>query len=176
MTRFVIFLIIIAIGGASLSMSTPASATTYRWIDNNGIVNYSERKPRGIAAELVTVLDGPKRARSQARGQAKGQARSQTTSTSPVAPSASANTEANLSDVQQNMLQDLQAAEIERQGQIAVIRQDNCARSRRVLNNLSNLGRIRVTAADGSQSVLDEDQRSAKIAEAQQGIVANCDS
>ncbi|NOX49273.1 MAG: DUF4124 domain-containing protein [Gammaproteobacteria bacterium] len=168
MTRFVTFLILIAIGGVSLSMSTPASATTYRWIDSNGIVNYSERKPRGIAAELVTVLDGPKRVR--------GRANNQTASTTPVAPSTSANTQANLSDVQQNMLQDLQAAEIERQGQIAAIRQDNCARSRRVLNNLSNLGRIRVTAADGSQSVLEEDQRNAKIAEAQQGIVENCDS
>ena len=70
----------------------------------------------------------------------------------------------------------LQANEQERQDTIAKIRKDNCERSRRVLDNLSSRGRIRLNQEDGSQRMMPEEERQQRIEEAQKGIVANCDS
>ncbi len=74
------------------------------------------------------------------------------------------------------MLDKLQSAEAQRQAQVEQIRMDNCRRSRRVLANLSNTGRIRVVDESGEQLVLSEDDRTQRISEAQQGIATNCDA
>ena len=73
-----------------------------------------------------------------------------------------------------NLMSDLEAAEQVRQEQIAKIRQDNCDRSRRVLNNLTAKTRIRVRNEDGSERALGEDERLERIAAAERGIADNC--
>jgi hypothetical protein len=163
MIRYTSYLILIAIvyGGTAAS----AYAATYRWVDENGVVNYSERKPRGIDESRLTKIgdDEPSRNPSVAP--------SPQPSALPIAQAAD---EPQLSPEQQQMLADLEQKESERQTEIAKIREDNCARARRVLDNLSARSRIRVRAADGTQRALPEDERQERIAEAQRGVVENC--
>jgi hypothetical protein len=148
-------------------------ADTYRWIDDNGVVNYAERVPRDVPAERVTKV---------AEGKQKREATSERASTPPeesdnnASPGALRTSQQPLNENQQNLLNGLQAAEQARQEQIAKLRQDNCDRSRRVLNNLSINSRIRVRADDGSERVLDEDERQERIAAAQRGVAANCEA
>ncbi|NKB97406.1 MAG: DUF4124 domain-containing protein [Pseudomonadales bacterium] len=159
--------------------TTPtAFADTYRWLDSNGVVNYSERKPRGVPSAQVTVVSdrATKRSSTQNTNAIPVPVVSNpTTSRTSTQPTRSADRE-NLNPSQQAMLDKLQSAEAQRQAQVEQIRMDNCRRSRRVLANLSNTGRIRVVDESGEQLVLSEDDRTQRISEAQQGIATNCDA
>ena len=79
-----------------------------------------------------------------------------------------------LNDDQQKMLADLQAAERARQDQIARIKDQNCQRSRDVLDRLTLKSRIRVKGEDGEYRVMGEDERQERIAKAQEGIALYC--
>ena len=164
--------ICIIFSSLSLTMSS-ANADTYTWVDDSGVVNYSEQKPRGIAPDRVTKITGnPTGRSSQARDTQAGSATpvSQTARTVP----ANEYSHENLSKEQIEMLNTLQQAETGRQQQLAKIRQDNCERSRRALDNLSANARIRVRAEDGSQRSLPEEERQRRISEAQRSVVINC--
>ena len=153
------------------TFAIPGFADTYRWVDDNGVVNYAERKPRGIPAERVTVIEGDSASLSVASQQpSPAPARNYSTSTAPTSGMPA------LDDRQQDMMAELQQNEATRQEQVAKIRKDNCERSRRVLDNLSVNNRIRVRGDDGNERVITEPERQQRIAEAQQGIVANCDA
>ena len=136
-------------------------AETYRWVDENGVVNYSQRKPRGVEAEVIGST-APAPATAAAAAPQPG------VSDTPAAD--------NLTAEQQEMKAELEAAELERQEQIAKIRQDNCERARRVLANLSSEGRIRIQDEQGNQRAMPEEERQQRITEAQKGIVSNCSS
>lgn len=137
-------------------------ADIYRWVDANGVVNYTQLKPEGVEAEAITTRAG---ARRDAASPAGGQAAPQTA----ARPGNDA-----LSAEQNAMLQDLQSAEAERQSQIAKLKQSNCERARAVLNRLSGNNRIRVRDDQGKERVMGEDERQRRIADAQQGIIENC--
>jgi hypothetical protein len=154
-------------------MAVSSHADTYRWVDDNGVVNYSERVPRGIPSERVTKM---------ADSSAKHKGASATTQAGDTSTAALSGTGTSqraqqpLNEDQQNLLEGLQAAEQQRQEQVARIRQDNCERSRRVLNNLSVRSRIRIRAEDGSERVLSEEERQERIADAQRGVAENCEA
>lgn len=151
----------------SALVSIPSAADTYRWVDDNGVVNYAERKPRGVPDSRITrVASVTTRA---------GTSSSRAPSSSP-APSFTPQTQdqVELTGDQQEMLRGLQQAEVERQAQVAQIKRDNCERSRRVLANLTAKDRIRVRSETGIERVLPEEERQAKIAAAQRGIAENC--
>ncbi len=141
-------------------------ADTYMWVDGNGVVNYAERMPRNVEASRVTRISD---------NNVTGSSASNSGNDSQInAPQNSATDEENLSDSQQQMLAELQSAEAERQAKIAAVRKDNCERSRRLLDNLSSVSRVRVVADDGSESVMREEDRIARIEQAQRGIATNC--
>ncbi len=151
----------------SALVSIPSAADTYRWVDDNGVVNYAERKPRGVPDSRITrVASVTTRA---------GTSSSRAPSSSP-APSFTPQTQdqVELTGEQQEMLRGLQQAEVDRQAQVAQIKRDNCERSRRVLANLTAKDRIRVRSETGIERVLPEEERQAKIAAAQRGIAENC--
>lgn len=152
----------------TLSLSAPGYAETWRWVDAEGVVNYSERKPKGVDAELVAGTESARR-RNDNRT---------TTATPAPPPSIPGATRAQppLNERQQQMLAELESAEANRQAQVAKVRQENCLTARRVLENLTVRDRVRVRMEDGSTRVLGEDERQARIEEAQQGIVVNCES
>ena len=152
--------------GLGLSVS-PASvhADTYRWVDEKGVVNYSERKPRGVPEDRITTIESSSTASRSSRSQAQSQP-----------PIAQASASDDLSPAQQDMLTRLRDAEQERQQAIAQIKQDNCEKSRKALADLTAKDRVRINMPDGTQKILGEDERQEFISQAQNGIVRNCDS
>ena len=145
-----------------------ANADTYRWTDANGVVNYSERKPKGIPAEMITTLSEPK-------------ARSRSASAEPVAAvntvaTPVTNQQDQLSDEQKEMLRGLERAEAERQVEMAKIRADNCERSKKVLDGLTVRNQVRMRNKDGTVTIMREEDRQEKIAQAQRNIAENCTS
>ena len=159
--------------GLAAAISTASHADTYRWVDDNGVVNYSERVPRSVPAERVTkVADSSAKRQDTAASSRTGNS----AAAQPPGASAGPRSQQPLSEDQQNLLEGLEAAEQQRQEQIAKIRQDNCERARRVLNNLSVRSRIRVRAEDGSERVLSEEERQERISDAQRGVAENCEA
>ncbi|XOV82188.1 MAG: DUF4124 domain-containing protein [bacterium] len=156
----------------SAAVLQPIAADTYRWVDDNGIVNYAERKPRGVPESRITrVASITTRSSTTSRPGATDPASAPATRFTPQTQA-----EVELTSDQQEMLRGLQQAESDRQAQVAQIKRDNCERSRRVLSNLTAKDRIRVRSETGIERVMPEDERQEKIAAAQRGIVENCDA
>ena len=141
-----------------LALPLLTGADVYRWVDDNGVVNYTQQKPRHVDAELVSTK----------RGSSAPSAAAQ------PAPAASPRPE--LDEKQQRLLEELQAAEATRREELAEARADNCRRARTLLERLTTKSRIKVRGEDGQVQVLPEEQRQQRISEAQQGVAANCDS
>lgn len=134
-------------------------AAVYRWVDEDGVVNYSQLKPEGVDAELVS--DTGERQRPRA---------------TPARPPSQTppEDEQTLTESQQRMLSELQAAEQQRQAEIARVREANCQEARDVLQRLTSRGRIRVVGDDGQERVMPEEERQRRIDEAQRAVAANC--
>ena len=147
------------LAGASSSLT---AAEIYRWVDANGVVNYTQQMPRDADSQKVTTDQGATRVVTAAPA----------TSAPAVAAPAPAD---ELTASQQAMLEDLQAAERARQEEVDKIRADNCEKSRNVLSRLSATERIRVNDESGNQRIMPEDERQRRIEEAQLGIARNCD-
>ncbi len=144
----------------ALLMAQALQAATYRWVDDDGVVNYSERKPQGVPEERIAVVA----LRSAPSSAPADPAPVETPSPDELTPD------------QRDMLAELEAQETERQATIAQIRQENCQKSRDMLERLTVRSRIRVTMPDGTQRALPEEERQERIEQAQMGIVRNCDS
>ncbi|MAT83374.1 MAG: hypothetical protein CMQ43_05150 [Gammaproteobacteria bacterium] len=135
-------------------------AAVYRWVDENGVVNYTQIKPEGVDAELVSGDTGRRKpAAAPARP-------------APAIPAGDSGQ--TLTPEQQQMLSDLQAAEQARQAEIARVRESNCQEARDLLQRLTARGRIRIAGPDGEERVMPEEERQRRIDEAQRAIVANC--
>ena len=132
----------------------------YRWVDENGVVNYTQQKPRGTEVQTITTRSGGSRVVAE--------------SAAAPPPVASNSTGAPLNAEQQKMLEGLQAAERARQEEIAKIKEDNCQQSRDVLAKLTLKNRIRVKDDSGQYRVMDEDDRQGRIARAQENIALYC--
>ncbi len=129
----------------------------YRYVDANGVVTYAQQLPYGVKGEQVKTMAGAP------------------TVTVPAEAIQTAKPEQpQLTPQQQAMLDDLKKAEQARKDEIARIREANCTRAKGVLERLSSAGRIRVKGPDGQETKMPEEERQARIEEAQRGIVANC--
>jgi hypothetical protein len=174
-------ILLTALGTVISGLSLPASAATYRWLDDNGIVNYSERKPKDVPESRVTLVSRDVKTRSGSRARQTRQdevtlASNTRTRTAPPTTVPELPQKADLSADQQAMLEKLQQAEAERQATVAQIKNDNCDRSRRVLSNLSQNARLKVSGKDGTVRVMSEEERQKGISDAQRGIAENCTS
>ncbi len=149
-----------------LVMSLPVlmGAQVYRWVDSNGVVNFTQLKPPGVEAQQITTGTGSHIVVAEATDQPAG------------VPGGGEQTEKNLSAEQQSMLQDLKAAELARQEEVARIKAANCTKSRNVLDRLSGTDRIRVRDNNGVERIMAEDERQRRISEAQRGVAENCTS
>jgi len=141
-------------------------AAVYRWVDDKGVINYSQQKPEGVNAERIDAKSGQKLTEP---------APASTASAPPAAQGEGARPpDERLSAAQREALAGLQAAEQARQEEVANIRKANCERAQGVLERLNASGRIRVRDANGNESVMSEDERQQRVAEAQRGVVENC--
>jgi hypothetical protein len=141
---------------ASLSVSADE---IYRWVDENGVVNYTQQKPRNTEAETIVTSSGSSRVAND---------------TSAPMPVTSASTGQPMSAEQEKMLEGLRAAERTRQEEIAKIKEQNCQQSRDVLSRLTLKDRIRVKGADGEYTIMPEDERQERISKAQENIALYC--
>lgn len=145
-----------------------ASAGIYRWVDEEGVVNYSQLKPEGVESELVSADTGQRVVTRTPSSEA-----SAATDDADLAEGLG-DEEAQLNESQQEMLRDLRNAEQQRQQEVARIREANCQQAREVLDRLTSRGRIRVQGEDGQERVLPEEERQSRIDEAQRAVAANC--
>jgi hypothetical protein len=147
--QFVWLLLLPALGGAEI----------YRWVDDAGVVNYTQLSPEGIEAERIVTRGG-----------------ASTVAIPTVVEVEAEDPDAGLSDEQKAMKARLEVAENARQAEIARIKQSNCNRSQRVLQKLSSKGRIRVRDAHGEEVAMPEEERQSRIIEAQRDVVSNCET
>jgi hypothetical protein len=152
---------LIEIGLLVASLPLLMGADVYRWVDLNGVVNFTQLKPRGVQADQITTGSAGLMVVAQAADQ-------------PVA--APGDGEAQLTTEQQKMLKGLQSAEQARRTEIARIKGANCEKSHSVLDRLTATERIRVRDNDGSERIMDESERQRRITEAHRGIAENCTS
>jgi len=144
------------LAGVSVSASEDK---IYRWVDESGVVNFTQQKPRGKDAEaIVTNTGGPRVVND----------------TPAPAPVTSASTGQPLSTEQEKMLEGLRAAEQARQAEIAKIKETNCQQSRDVLSRLTVRNRIRVKGPDGEYTIMPEEERQERISKAQENIALYC--
>jgi hypothetical protein len=156
---------LIEIGLLVASLPLLMGSDVYRWVDLNGVVNFTQLKPRGVQADQITTGGAGPMVVAQAADQPVG------------APGAAeSDGEAQLTTEQQKMLKGLQSAEQARRTEIARIKGANCEKSRSVLDRLTATERIRVRDNDGSERIMDESERQRRITEAHRGIAENCTS
>jgi hypothetical protein len=164
MKNFAYATLILATACATLSISHAAHADAYRWVSDDGVINFSQRKPRGIPEDRLTRIN------------AKSRSRTVSEPFVATSPTDEQDDEVELTATQQKLLDDLEQTEAERQADIARIRNDNCARARGALATLTARSRFRVENTDGSQRALPEDERQELISNAQRNIAVNCAS
>ena len=149
-----------ALAGIVLSLlSIPLSADDiYRWVDADGVINYTQQKPRDVDSEEITTRSGAPRVVAD----------------TPLPVPESKATGQPLNADQERMLEGLRATEQARQQEIVKLKEDNCQKSRDVLSRLTIKNRIRVKDDAGDYRVMAEDERQDRITNAQEGIALYC--
>jgi Skp family chaperone for outer membrane proteins len=130
-----------------------AGAQTYKWIDENGVVSYSQIPPPGHDAETLDAAP-------QTYGDSK-----------------QANTELKalqqkLEDIREDrkLAKETEAKKREKEQ----TKQQNCTAARNNLRNLEALGRRLLKTSDGEYVRLTEDERQKRIKETEEQIRINC--
>jgi len=141
----------------SLAATAAFAEDVYQWVDENGVTNYTQQRPK-IGVEYSRV-------RTNVAGAAL----------EIQEPEPAPAQRPKLTSEQKAMLDDLKAAETARQAEVAKIREANCEKSRLVLQRLTEKERIRVRDNDGTERVMGEDERQNRISQAQEGVASNCE-
>lgn len=160
----------------ALGAGAPVHADVYRWVADDGTVNYGEREPRGREFTVIS-RNGAETKNTKNASAANTNAASNAQSLAAATPSgAEADSEQNLSEKQQAMLDRMKADEAKRLENLAEIRKSNCASSKRLLTKMQTRGRIRVRNDDGEETAMTDQARSEEIRKAQEAIAVNCES
>lgn len=148
----------------TLSISAQASEY-YTWVDENGVVNFSERDPTEYDAELV----------SSDRQRAFGYpARRRAEPETPAAEAPPTNEAAEQTVEEAEAAIAAERAQLEAEN--AQILANNCAIGKRNLAQLELYARVRVPDGQGGEKVLTDEEKATRIAEAKKVISENCTS
>lgn len=153
-----------------LAQAALAARDYWVWIDDNGVTNYSEQKPKDRPAKHVT--DGYKADPENWRRPGGSPPESfPDAEPAAVIPTRPANNKPN-----DKLNPDKLAADERKkmEQQIAGTKRQNCERARKSLQVLQNRPRIRVEGKDGAQRVLSEKEVQQKIKSVQELIKTNC--
>ncbi len=140
----------------------------YTWIDENGVTNYSERDPKNQNAVLVSP------ANTRFGYQSPTQSRSTNTSQQASLPTGQTTTTSDTDPASQDADAQMQAERDQVQESIAKVKASNCQIGRRNLAKLEAYSRIRVKEKDGTERVLTDEEKQAKINDARKTISENC--
>ncbi len=148
--------LIITLSIALLVWLTPASARTYRWVDENGVTIYSQsRPPSGTDA---TVIKTP-----------------------PPAPASEPNETMKKLKTRLNAIEESKKKENEtkekedKAAKNAEIRKQNCEAAKKNLEALEQHARVRMKMDDGEYKQLTDEERTAQIEKAKEAIKKNCE-
>ncbi|MDA1076851.1 MAG: DUF4124 domain-containing protein, partial [Proteobacteria bacterium] len=116
-------------------------AKIYRWVDDNGVVNFTEQKPRDVTAQEIEVHVSGIVDSSDPTPRAD----------ESEAPTSETDEEATpeLTDAQRQELEDLQRQEQQRQEDLVKLKAENCVKARALLEKLTINNRIRLRQPDG---------------------------
>jgi len=147
-----------------LALPALAEEDYYTWIDENGVVNYSERNPQGYNAQYV--------GRETRFGYNNNQR-----STFPPEPepefTSDQNEEGPDLETDEEFRQEMAQIEADKKRN-AEIRRSNCRVARVNLEKLANYNRIRVQDDDGQTRFLTDEEKQARIDAARQSVRDNC--
>ena len=148
--KFAILILILI----SLSLPSLLFADTYKWVNEDGVVTYSQTPPPGIEAERVNV-----------RGSNK-----------PTGPSS----KEKLDQLRQRMADSvedraLEKKKLDEEKSKLAIQSKNCEAARSNLQKLNGLGN-RLYKKDGEYKRLTEEERQSLMQEAREQIKSNCGS
>ena len=132
----------------------------YTWIDEDGVVNYSEHNPQGFDARFITP--------SQRFGYQKPleqEAPEQTATQQTAAPAAEEERDIDVEIATQK-------ARIDKE--IAAAKKSNCNIGKLNLAQLQNYNRIKVQGDDGQVRVLSDEEKQSRIDRAKTTIRENC--
>lgn len=133
---------------ASLLPFTAAHGDVYKWVDENGVVHYSDQKPMGQDATTMEVRTKPARSASQPSDRLQQQVDTL------------------------NRNQEVEAVRQQQQAeeeQARQARQERCERARKNLETMSQRSRLQVEEADGSvrylspEEIVEQKERAEKI-------------
>ena len=148
-------LILVSLTG---SYSAAGDEPYYRWIDENGVVNYSQEKPRGIDSIFFS---------DEVRFGYREQDKPTALPTSPAPPRTDDETSNEIERVKQQEFEETMKA-FEEQKKL------NCDHARRRMASYTSRGRIRLKGADGEYQTLTGEERQEKIDNFQKDIDENC--
>lgn len=141
-----------------LSPGIQAQDEYYTWIDENGVTNFSQRDPKNYDATYISREASRFGYRTNPR---------------QAAPSAETSEPATAQQQDQADPQ-LNEQREEVQQEIARIKASNCNVGKRNLARLEAYARIRVKGPDGQETVLSDDDKRKRIADARRTISENC--
>lgn len=166
-------------GALMLALALPAAlsaAEVYRWVDAQGVVHYSSVAPRGVAFERVDPGARPRATPSLANPSLAEDEEDEPepAPTPQPIPEPSAD-ELGLTEEQQQRRAELQAQATERLARLQTERQERCRVARNLYEELTTHSRVRIREESGRERLLGDDELRARIAEARDAIVTNCD-
>ncbi len=166
MRKSLVLLLLMGLTGSVLAEEV------YRWVDADGVVNFTQQRPREMTAEQIYTRDTDVNIVNNVAQNASGvRAPGGQAQSSP----ATVNDQAKeMDDAQKEMLDGLRSEEAQRQLEMADARKENCKKSRDVLARLTNKPRIRIRGTDGVERMMPEDERQQRIDDAQIGVANNC--
>jgi hypothetical protein len=137
------------IAAALLAVSFAAPAKLYKWVDADGNVTYSERKPPDVQAEEIKLLGVPSVSGEEARERLER-----------------LNDSIETLRKDREFKQDYASEDTEREARL----KENCETARQNLRILETASRVK----DADGSFIDDSTREARIATARQQIEDNC--
>lgn len=143
----------------------PASAEEdyYTWIDENGVVNYSERNPQGYDAQYINSRD------------VRFGYHQRSTFPPPQPDEDVPNEEGPEPDLETDQEFRQEMAQIEEdKARNAKIRRSNCRVAQVNLEKLANYSRIRVEDDNGDVRYLTDEEKADRMSAARQSVRDNC--
>jgi len=134
----------------------------YTWIDENGVVNYSEHDPQGFDARFVS--------RSHRFGYQSDEPLEQETPEQSATQGTAAPAPEEERDIDTEIA--IQKARIDKE--IAAAKKSNCNIGKLNLAQLENYNRIKVEDEDGQIRVLSEEEKQSRVDKAKTTISENC--
>jgi len=140
----------------SFFLNVPAHAEIYKWVDKAGVQHYSEQPPAaGVKYETVNPHYAAPESSSEASVKEEQQS------------------DQNQAD--QERQQQEQQQQQQQKAEVARVRQENCINVQKHLEDLQSASRITLKNPEGTVQRLTEEERQAKITEAQELIKKYCD-